>query len=142
MRLVPIPDQSDSGSTLAPPTSSCHSLELSPDTSFASVDENDLTEIYDRFGSQSPPPNKQGQPLENGFDEIELIPIDRLQRVGNQSTPKKPTRSRRRMRGGGEGEEEGGGGEVVEVMCTTVRSDLQSLLKLATDLHVSSLIQR
>ena len=141
--LVPVPDESDSGSTLVPPSSSSLDVELTPDTSFASVDENDLTEMYDRFSSQSPPPmrnNEQGQPLENGFDEIELIPTDRFHnRVGQHSTPKKPNK---RRRGRGEGVEEGGGEVVVEVMCASVRSDLQSLQRLAGDLHVSSLIQR
>ena len=137
--LVSVPDKSDSGSTLATPSSSSLNVELTPDTSFASVDENDLTEMYDRFSSQSPPPmrnNKQGQPLENGFDEIELIPTDRF---GQHSTPKKQNKKR----GRGEGvEEEGGGGELVEVMCASVRSDLQSLQRLASHLHVSSLTQR
>lgn len=118
-------------------------MELTPDTSFASVDENDLTEMYDRFSSQSPPPsrNNEKQPLENGFDEIELIPSDRFDRIRHRSTPKKGRKGRGRTRGVGE-DEEGGGGEVVEVMCANVRSDLQALHKLATHLQVPSLIHR
>ena len=107
-------------------------MELTPDTSFASVDENDLTEMYDRFGSQSPPPQMNSLPLQNGFDEVELNLLDQFVQ---QSTPKKGGRRKNDMC-------DEGGCEVVEVRCVSVRKELQCLLKLANELEVPSLTHR
>ena len=110
-------------------------MELTPDTSFASVDENDLTEMYDQFSNQVEQKNNRD---ESGTDQVEINLSDMLDEVHiNQSTPKKKRVWSR------EGVRRGGceGGEVVEVMCTSVRRDLQTLMRLATDLHVSSLIK-
>ena len=145
VRLVPIPDKSDShiSSHLAtPPTVGPH-VELTPDTSFTSVDENDLTEMYDQFSNRVDQRNNQD---EIGTDEIELT--DRFDWLHiNESTPKKQKRGVSPgdgVKGGGsEGVVEGGGGgEVMEVMCVSVRKDLQALMKLATDLQVPSLTKR
>ena len=116
-------------------------MELTPDTSFASVDENDLTEMYDQFSNQVP---QRHNMEENGFDEMEINLTDEFGGLRiEQSTPKKGKKkvvSCDGMKVGvGEGVTGGGGGVVIEVMCVSVRKDLQSLLKLASDLQVSSL---
>ena len=114
-------------------------MELTPDTSFASIDENDLTEMYDQFSNQVP---QRCNTEENGFDELEINLSDEFGGLRiRQSTPRKGRKkavSRDSVKVG-EGVMGGGGGEVLEVMCVCVRKDLQSLLKLASDLQVSSL---
>ena len=81
---------------------------------------------------------------ENGFDDVQLNLTDQFDGLHiGQSTPKKTKRSGSLKGGVGRGVCEevrrGGGGEVVEVRSVSVKKDLQALLKLATDLQVSSL---
>ena len=106
-------------------------MELTPDTSFTSIDENDLTEMYDQFSNQVPHLDLE----ENRFDDIQLNPTDQFGRL--QSTPKKGKKRDGVRSGTGEGVI--GGREVVKVMSVNVRKDVQALLKLATDLQISSL---
>ena len=131
-----------SESLLAPPTSGPHA-ELTPDTSFTSIDENDLTEMYDQFSNQGPP---RSSLEENGFEEVRVNLADEFNGVHiGQSTPKKRSKlplSRDGGRGESEGVIGGGGGEVKEVVSASVRKDLQTLLKLATEFEVPSLKTR
>ena len=128
-----------SESLLAPPTSGPHA-ELTPDTSFTSLDENDLTEMYDQFSNQGPPRNS----LEENGVHVNLADEFNVLHIG-QSTPKKRSKQPS-SRDGGRGESEGviggGGGEVKEVVSASVRKDLQTLLKLATEFEVPSLKTR
>ena len=130
-------------------------MELTPDTSFTSVDENDLTEMYDQFGNQATTTTLQRDNRdENRFEEIEINLTDRFDWL--QSTPKKTKNKRKAWQS--RDEEDGhvktgrGGrgcdgdncvsGEVLEVRCVNVRKDLQNLLRLATDLQVTSLLKK
>ena len=132
LRLIPILDQSGSGST-----SGLIGLEaeLTPDTSFTSIDENDLTEMYDHFGNMSARDNQSQDQL----DEMNLSDGFFTSHAG-QSTPKKKRQGR--GRGDGEGVTRGGCGEVKEIVTAGVRRELQALLKLATDLQVTQLSTR
>lgn len=83
IRITPPSSASPPHSTTQPNTAGTGlSLESTPDTSFASVDDNDLTALYDQYATES---NGDG----GGFLETGGLP-----RISKQSTPKKGSRNR------------------------------------------------
>ena len=101
--------------------------ESTPDTSFASIDENDLTALYDQYAEGS----------HNKLTDDHDVPQDPVTLI--HSTPKKPS-SNRHPKGGiaalGDAEPK------MEFISSNLRNDLKTLLQLATDFQISSLKQR
>ena len=99
--------------------------ESTPDTSFASFDENDLTALYDQYAAEGSH-SKLSDDHDVDQDPVTLI----------HSTPKKPSSSRRpqrRVAALSDGEPQ------MELISSNLRNDLKTLLQLASDFQISSL---
>ena len=105
------------------PSESVLDPDSTPDTSFASVDDNDLTALYDQYAAEG----SHGEL----FDDYQ-VPI-----ILNHSTPKKRSGNRRHPQKDcaslGDNEPR------KDFTPSNLRNDLKALLMLASDFHISSL---